>query len=425
MRTWQLRKGAEKRARGGHPWVFSNELSASPKGAQPGELITLLDDEGKFVAYGYGNPSSLIAFRALSYSIEKPISLELIQESVFKAAELRRRCGLLDFSHRLIFAEGDNLPGLIIDRYKLSEPTNSQVFVIQSSTAGMDSLLPHVSKSIESLVDFEKSVPWDKTAIVSANTSRSRQLENIPVEEKKIIKSVEGLNLSRVKALLQSASAPATAIEMEFDILGGQKTGFFLDQRENIRRLHEIIDPSHFDGTIRVLDLCCYVGQWSTQIAAWAQANNIKSEFTIFDSSQDALNFANSNIRRYGGDVIFVKGDVMQSLRGTLDRHYDIVICDPPAFIKKKKDVPTGKAAYAKLNREALKRVTDGGIYVTCSCSGLFYPEEFRDMLARISFGPNHSVQWIKQGFHSPDHPQRMEFPEGGYLKSYIGILSR
>jgi 23S rRNA (cytosine1962-C5)-methyltransferase len=420
MRTWQLRKGAERRARSGHPWVFSNELSASPKGATPGEDIVLLDGDGKFIAYGYGNPKSLISFRALSYDAERLIDQDLITDKILQALKLRDQSGLKGFSSRLVFAENDFLPGLIVDRYFL--PPRSQAFVIQSSTVGMDRLLPFVLKALETLVDVEKSCSWEDTALISASTSKSRILEGLLVEPKQVLKPVP--NLGVVTGRFQSAALPTSDVLMDFDIINGQKTGFFLDQRENIRLLIEILKTRSFSSPLRILDLCCYVGQWSTQVAAWAKSQGLQAECTLYDSSQEALNLATKNVQRYGAQAIAIKGDVVNSLRGTLDKHYDIVICDPPAFIKKKKDVPTGKAAYGKLNRESLKKVRDDGIYVSCSCSGLFTAEEFREMLGRVSFSSYHTVHWVKQGFHSPDHPQRMEFPEGSYLKCLMGIRS-
>lgn len=424
MKTWQLRKGADKRFKAGHPWVFSNELTASPKGTPSGENILLLDGDGRFAAYGYGNPNSLISFRALSYSEGSPVDQKLLDEKIRRAFDLRKRFGLTQQSHRLVFAEGDQLPGLIIDRYLISSANPFQVFVIQSSTAGMDKLLPLIFESLSMLVSAQSLLSWDRTALVTANTSKSRQLEGIPIETKKVIKPIGGQDLNIVTGTFQSADDTEKSIELDFNILGGQKTGFFLDQRENIQLVIDGLKRQKSQAPIRVLDLCCYVGQWSAQIAKWGKDAGREVECTLYDSSEEALTLATRNVQRQGGKAITVKGDVMSTLRGVIERHYDVVICDPPAFIKKKKDVPTGKAAYAKLNREAIKKVSDGGLFVSCSCSGLFFPDDFRDMLATASFSPGHSIQWVKQGFHSPDHPQRLEFPEGGYLKCFMGIVT-
>jgi 23S rRNA (cytosine1962-C5)-methyltransferase len=175
---------------------------------------------------------------------------------------------------------------------------------------------------------------------------------------------------------------------------------------------------------LRVLDICCYVGQWGTQLAHLAAAAGLRAEVTLVDASAKALEIAARNVESHGGTANPQKLDVLEDL-GRLPRQgYDVVICDPPAFIKKKKDLPTGTMAYQKLNREALRRTAgQGGLFVSCSCSGLFTEEDFRGMLARAAAGHEGEVRWIVRGSHSPDHPQRPEFPQGTYLKSWMGLV--
>jgi 23S rRNA (cytosine1962-C5)-methyltransferase len=422
MRTWTLRKGAEKRFQSGHPWVFSNELESSPKGTSPGEGIVLKSADGKFLAYGYGNPNSLISFRTLSKVEDQVPSVAWWASRLQQAWDLRRKAGVAKYSHRLVFAEGDFLPGLIIDCYKLESP-KAQVFVIQSSTAGMDLQLPLLLSGLKQFVETNTGIgyTWDETSIVLSNTSAQRRLEGLQVEERRVEKSVHGVDLNNVSGLFEYAAHPEKSITIQFNLLGGQKTGFFLDQRENIRSLMSLLRTWDIQTPLRVLDLCCYVGQWSTQIAAFAKERGIACEMTFLDASEDALKIASMNLQGKADLINPIKGDVMNGLRGTIDYGYDIVICDPPAFIKKKKDVPQGKAAYLKLNKDALKKLDAGGIFVSCSCSGLLLPEEFRSMLGKISV-VRPGLVWLKQGFHSPDHPQRMEFPEGAYLKCLIGV---
>lgn len=440
MYNWQLRRQAEKRFRTGHPWVFSNELTKSPKGLPPGEPVLLTTEAGDFLAYGYGNPFSLIAFRCLSTHAEVKIDQNLFFERFKKAGDLRRRNGFLSASHRFVFAEGDFLPGLIIDRYLVADPEDhnrgistkpavAQVFVTQSSTAGMDFHKELWMAALKQYVEYENqnslsNISWNQTAIISANSSGSRQLENIPVEGKMTIKSIDGYDFSNLKVLIES-SFDSTPLVFSIDIIGGQKTGFFLDQRQNIRSLISLVQRSlPKNRPLRVLDLCCYVGQWSAQIAAFCTKQNVKSELHLFDASEEALKLASQNVHIQNGSPAPMKGDVLKSLSHVPDHFFDIVICDPPAFIKKKKDIPAGKQAYLKLNKEARKKVAAHGFYVSCSCSGALSAEDMKEILMRISHGTNHHTQWLAQGFHSPDHPQRLEFPEGSYLKCYIGWLS-
>ncbi len=423
MRTWTLRKGAEKRFYSGHPWVFSNELESSPKGTTPGEPIVLRDSASQFLAYGYGNPQSLIAFRSLSKSEDQTPNVEWWATRLLQAWNLRKKSGVHQYSHRLIFAEGDFLPGLIIDCYRVENP-KAQIFVIQSSTAGMDHLFADILSGLRLFIErnSELHYSWDETCIVISNTSAQRRLEGLQVEERRVEKPVEGVDLNNVAGLFEYAADPTRSIVLHFDLLGGQKTGFFLDQRENLRALMSLLKSWDITKQLRVLDLCCYVGQWSTQIAQFAKEQSIDCQVTFVDASEDALKWASLNLQNKASLINPIKGDVLNGLRGTIDHGYDIVICDPPAFIKKKKDVPQGKAAYLKLNKEALKRLDAGGLFVSCSCSGLFTPEEFRGMLAR-AVANRPGMVWLKQGFHSPDHPQRMEFPEGSYLKCFIGAV--
>lgn len=430
MQTWRLTKQGEKRFRTGHPWVFSNELLGSPKGILGGELIRLTDQDNRFLAVGYGHPNSVISFRALSYRDEEKIDGEWFSQQFLKAAKLRTltqvdRQGNYFVSHRLVFAEADQLPGLIIDRYPLASG-ESDVFVAQTSTAGMDKLWPEILKGLEIFVK-ENGRDWTKTVVVLANDSKSRLMENLAVEEKRIVHGPKDFDAKIVHVLVQSAHVEAPPVKFQLDFIGGQKTGFFLDQRSNIQALSRLL-PQYIsqnpDKKIKVLDLCCYVGQWGAQIANVCKQFGAVAEVTSVDSSAKALELAKINVQAAGGECHTVKADVLNGLDVIENGKYDVVICDPPAFIKKKKDLPTGQAAYVKLNRESIAKLAKGGLYVSCSCSGLLTEEDFRDVLARaVSLvRMTKNFRWIYRGFHSPDHPQRPEFPQGTYLKSWIGV---
>jgi 23S rRNA (cytosine1962-C5)-methyltransferase len=144
---------------------------------------------------------------------------------------------------------------------------------------------------------------------------------------------------------------------------------------------------------------------------------------TCVDASGKALELAGRNVETHGGVARLEKMDVLEAITRLEKRSFDIVICDPPAFIKKKKDLPTGGQAYFKMNREAIRKVASQGLYVSCSCSGLFTEEDFRSMLARVSTTFDGEIRWLARGGHSPDHPQRPEFPQGTYLKAWMGIV--
>lgn len=426
---WHLKKGSEKKFRFGHPWVFSNELAQSPKGVRPGELIELRDFTGAFLAHGYGHPNSLICFRTLSRSEKTGIDVPFFHERLTEAARVRRLAAVADESHRLCFAEGDHLPGLIVDRFILEDAGGpAQAFVIQSSTAGMDMQLESVFAALEKLVNEDEAsgarIPWTRTALILANDSKSRVMEGLALEPKKVVRGFSGFDAENVRLRIQAGLPENSPLAMSADLINGQKTGFFLDQRANIqiasRFAKELV---RLKNEIRVLDLCCYVGQWGAQLASLARQSGGIARVTQVDASMRALEIAARNVEENGGSAEPLKLDV---LGGGLDRlepgAFDIVICDPPAFIKKKKDLPTGTQAYYKMNREAIRKTARQGLYVSCSCSGLFTEEEFRGMLARVGQASAVPVRWLARGGHSPDHPQRPEFPQGTYLKSWIGV---
>lgn len=433
---WRLKPGSERKFRSAHPWVFSSELAASPKGTEPGELLELQDARGGFLAYGYGHPNTLIAFRTLSIEETDVIDQNFFLERLREARRLREIAGLLSASHRLCFAEGDFLPGLVIDCFVLAGPQNALVFVVQSSTAGMDRLLPMV---LEALHTLAREAPYGASeganepakdyAVILANDAKFRAMEGLSINEKSLIKVLSGFDPYAAKISIASCLADRHPLSFQVDLLDGQKTGFFLDQRLNVQLTATPVQQlaktcAIAKRPLRVLDLFCYVGQWGAQLAQIAKAEGAECEVTLVDASGRALELAAENVAAQGGVALPVKADVLDSFSRFAPGSFDVVVCDPPAFIKKKKDLPTGGAAYFKVNREALKRVRRGGLFVTCSCSGLFDEVEFRAMLAKVAAQYPHAVRWIARGSHSPDHPQRPEFPQGTYLKSWLGVTS-
>ena len=436
MYNWRLKKGSEKKFRSGHPWVFSSELAQSPKNVIPGAIVDLFEFEGVFLARGYGHPNSMISFRTLTRQKDEKIDADFFTRRFQRAARARQLAGVYEHSHRFIFAEGDDLPGLIVDRFRLhGMNAPSQVCVMQFSTAGMDRLTPQVLEGLKAFVEQEHTADaaapnWERTAVVLANDSKSRALEGLTVDPKAVHKTIEGFVADASQILIQPALPAMSPAIFEVDFIGGQKTGFFLDQRMNVglaatlaANVMREVAAKNPGASIQILDLCCYVGQWGAQLAHLATSLGLKAEVTLVDASSKALEIAARNVQTQGGVAITKKMDVLNDLVQLPKREFDIVICDPPAFIKKKKDLPTGTAAYHKLNREAIRRAKIGGAFVSCSCSGLFTEEEFRLMLAKASLTQENNVRWLLRGSHSPDHPQRPEFPQGTYLKSWMGVV--
>ena len=419
---WRLRQGADRRIRAGHPWVFSNELAESPKGHPQGEPVTLVDYKGAFVAAGYGNPHSLISFRALSFDVREqtPCEPEQLNARLLKTWWQRKSIGY-QASYRLCYGEGDFIPGLVIDRYLVHQNgKRAQALCVQIVTAGISRALVNAEDFFKELVNdaFEKKISefnWDNTAIIMRNDVGVRRLEGIEVEEARILKSVEGFDFTQVDIEINNQ------VLMETDLVEGQKTGFFLDQAYNISLLCNLVEKAEFpEKHVRILDLCCYVGQWSTQLARVIAKKGLTAEVTAVDVSKKALALAEKNISRQGAVVNVRELDVLKDLGSLPDRYFDIVIADPPAFIKAKKDVPTGRGAYLKLNTSAFKLVRKGGYVVSCSCSGLFEESEMMDTLKKSIQRGENEARCILHGGHSPDHPVLLSFSEGFYLKMFV-----
>lgn len=412
MKIWQLNKAADRKIRSKHPWIFSSDLAHSPKGVEPGELIELRDCRDQFFAFGYGHPNSLISFRKLSQDANER---DLLTPGFFlrrltQAAELRRRLGFTA-SHRLCFAEADGLPGLIIDSFRVSDQT---ILVVQSSTAGID-------RALEPLIETLSDEAMGARGVILSNTSSARRLEGLEVQPRRLVRGEWPSDLSDTPITVASNE---NALEIKVDLLAGQKTGFFLDQGANTQRAAQLLSSLFADRKkVSVLDLCCYVGQWSAQLALHAHINKQKLFATLVDSSAGALNKALLNVQALGAHAEAITADVLTGLTHLGQDAYDIVVCDPPAFIKRKKDLAVGRSAYVKLNRDALKKVAQRGLFISCSCSASLPEGDFEQVLLLAAAKSERKIHWIWRGGQSPDHPVLLEFPEGRYLKCWMGIV--
>ncbi len=425
---WHLRSGSDRRFRSGHPWVYSNELRESPKGIKLGEVVELRDAGGVFLARGIGNPHSLIAFRALSRdsSVSQPLSVENVVGALVKALRLRTNLGFSSYSHRLCYGEVDGLPGLVIDRYVLCGRAG-QVFVVQAHTAGMDVLMPEIEQILEQFVrSNEIHNNWDRTGIVIRNDLGVRSLEGLESQEPRILKEISGVDLRQAMIEVRPVLG-AEPLKFHVDLVEGQKTGFFLDQFANIQiaalRFRDLVGAGS-KKVVRILDLCCYAGQWGAQLAQVFRDQGVPIQVVLADASAKALEQAKKNIGT-GATIETLKIDVLKDLTALPSQSFDIVISDPPALIKSRKDIPTGKQAYVKLTTQALRLVKPEGGVVICSCSALLDEEMFSQILCKSSSKAGVTTQWIARGVQSPDHPILQEFPEGKYLKCWVGVVRK
>ena len=396
--TLQLKRHEERRLRAGHLWVFSNEIDvvATPlKSFPPGAIARVLSSKGEFLCYGYVNPGTLIAIRMVSRHEREPVNATLLRSRLAAAAELRNFLGRGLF-HRWVYGESDRLPGLVLDRF-------GDVVVGQIATLGMEQLKDAISAAV-------RATPGVST-LVWKNDSGARDLEQLPEYVELAFGSLPA------ELTIEEAVAPAKLLRCRVPLAQAQKTGWFYDQTDNRARLAAFIRPG-----ARVLDVCSYAGAWGlTALAAGA------GSALCVDSSQAALDTAEANGRLNGLALSVRKGDafdVLQDLAANKER-FDVVVVDPPAFIKRKKDLPQGEAAYRKLNQLAMRLLTDGGLLVSCSCSWHLPPDA---LLGAIQTGARHLdrlVQVIAVGGQSADHPIHPAIPETRYLKAFFARVTQ
>ena len=393
VRELRLKRGEERRLSSGHLWVFSNEIDAdaTPLAAfAPGDLAQVTSQRGQFLGHAYVNPHALICARILSRDPAHPIDRALLDARLRAALTLRERLYREPY-YRLVFGESDGLPGLVLDRY-------GDVLVGQIATAGMAALQETVAEAVRELLA--------PTGLYWKNDSAARQLEQLPQVAETAFGEVPA-EITAMEAGLRFA-APLTH---------GQKTGWFYDQTHNRARLVRYLQPR-----ARVLDVCCYAGAWAvTALKAGAAAAS------CIDSSETALDFAGRNAQANGVALECIRADAFEALKALHERgeRFDVVVLDPPAFIKRKKDIPQGQAAYRKLNQLALNLIEGEGLLVSCSCSYHLAPE---DLVTAIQTAARHTgrfVQILESGGQSPDHPVHPAIPETRYLKAFFCRVTR
>ncbi len=438
MKYWKTKKAHDFRIRSRHPWVFSNELLESPKGILPGEVIELHDIQGNFLARGYGNPHSLISFRAMSFSQKENFSMEpeSLAERLFQAWLFRHRSGFRK-SFRICYSEADQMPGLILDRY-VFEKNNElfQVFSYQLLTSGMDVAFKsgeNWQKIFQQLVEktiAEKftEIDWPHTLILQRNDVNIRKLEGLAVEEPQVLKTVAGETLTEVNIQILNVVNPDAEVIFNVNLIEGQKTGFFLDQTFNMRLVIEHLGRQKDllrKKKVRILDLCCYMGQWSSQIVSNLRTWNIDCEVHLVDVSEMALEKARQNLKPYGIEVYSYKKDVLSlsEISELNSKKFDVIISDPPAFVKNKKDLHQGLAAYTKLNTQAFKLADRGAVVASCTCSGAVQLEDFKEALRKSILKSGANARCLAYGGQGFDHPNLMTFPEGYYLKMVLHQL--
>ena len=382
MRRLPISARAAARAAAGHPWVYANEIRAPLSEFSPGELVTIVGKKDETIGTGYVNPRSLIAARILNRD-GATINATFFATKLAKAEASRRRFRPGASAYRLCYAEGDDVPGLVIDRY-------GDFYVVASHTAGIDALLPQV---IEGLVSSARP-----RGVLVKSDSSDRQLEGV----EPVVEVVLGEVPAETEVEIEGAS-------FVLDLVHGQKTGFFFDQADNRAWL-----AAHASGA-RVLDAFSYVGAWGIACAR-AGAKRV----ACVDSSADAVRFGEKSAAASGvaACVRFERADVFDDLAARAERgeRFDVVVVDPPAFVKSRRKLDEGMRGYRRLNRLAMSLVAPGGLLATSSCSRLVERTAFLGMLQAAAEEARRPARIIKVGGQAADHPVPLKLPEAAYL---------
>jgi 23S rRNA (cytosine1962-C5)-methyltransferase len=383
-----LQPGRQKRAAAGHPWIYSNEIAmdAAAKALPAGGLVTVKSAEGKNLGIATFNPHTLVAARILDREPARRIDQGFFEKRLGRALAIRER--LYDAPcYRLVHAESDGLPGLVVDRY-------GDVVVCQLNTAGMQALETELVGALDEVLR--------PRAIVLRNDSSARQAEGLELETRVATGVLDG----PVELVENGARFLA-------DLAGGQKTGWFYDQRENRAFMARLSKGA------RVLDPYTFGGGFAVQAALGGAA-----EVIAIDRSEPALAHAKeaAELNGVAARCRFHRAEAfaeMERLAAAKER-FDVVIADPPAFIKSKKDVGAGLRGYRKMTRLAAALVAPGGYLFVASCSHNAEPEAFADAVRRGVADAGRAGRILRSAGAAPDHPVHPALPETAYLKAQV-----
>lgn len=393
MKHVQLNKGAEKRLKQGHLWIYSNEIDVKKtplKSFEPGEQVQVKSHSDKVIGTAFMSPASLIAGRLISRDPKQLMDQSLIVHR-FKVALSLRQNVFSEPSYRLVFGDSDRLPGLVIDRFE-------DVYVVQISSVGMETLKTEIVAALDKVCRPK--------SIIFKNNGKMRASEGL----ESYVDVAKGDDI-------QEAEFTENGVKFIAPIIEGQKTGWFYDHRMNRARLKDYVKGK------RVLDLYSYIGGWGIQAAAFGAES-----VTCVDSSTLALDYVikNAELNNVQDKVDCIEGDVLEVCKKLkeMDERFDIVIADPPAFIPRRKDQKAGELAYQRLNQLAMRLLSKDGLLISASCSMHLSKSALVKAVSLAGQTLEKQLQIIEQGGQGPDHPIVPVIPETDYLKAiFVRVL--
>lgn len=392
MKTIELIPKKELKIIKGSPWIWKSDIKTSLEGFQAGEIVKVVDSRGRFVGVGLLNPESLITVRLMGYN-EQEIGYEFFEERIRDALRLRSELYPEEESFRVVFSEADFLPGLVIDKFE-------NLVVFQVTTIGMELKKEWIIKAIEKVIEPE--------IIVERSDSPVRKKEGLGLAKGLIKGRIEGEKIIKINGL-----------NFVIDPLEGQKTGFFLDQRENYLLLKGISERK------RVLDAFCNNGAFGIHAFKFGAR-----EVVFLDASEKALELVSKNLslNRISENYTLVKGDALKVLKEMekSGEKFDLIVLDPPAFIKDRKKLKEGMRGYKEINLRGMKMLESEGFLLTCSCSHFLSKEDFLKVLEESAFDSKKIIKVFDFRSQPKDHPSLLGHPESNYLKcALLQVISR
>jgi 23S rRNA (cytosine1962-C5)-methyltransferase len=381
-----------------HPWVYRSDI-VEEKQIAPGSVVRVFDQRGKFLGTALYSSSSQIAIRMISHGSVDDLGA-LVAERIRAAIAYRKTFVSNANAYRVIFSEADFLPGLIVDRY-------DDVLTLQILTQAFD------RASVRETVVQTLAEELHPEGIVERVDPRIRELEQLPARESGLVQGEKSSTVIRMNGETTTIGDDGAGVRFHYDAFEGQKTGAFLDQRENYAAAAEY---AHGEA----LDTFCYQGGFALHLAR--KCENV----TGVDSSRPALEMAEKNALLNGREVEWIEANAFDLLRdyAAANRRYDTIVLDPPAFAKTKRDLEKALRGYKELNLRAMKMLRPGGILITCSCSFHVGQEDFTKVLSEAAQDAHKSLRIVASRGAAKDHPALLNVPETSYLQCRILTVS-